>query len=137
MGPTGNPGYQGVQGPQGGTGFTGPTGPTGYPGGNIIAPCGYSQIIAGIIPLGGYCGATNTDDLTTYSYTSSADYVIINLNFGSSGPFVITATVEVNDAFETTTAVITSQNDTMVRFDLSDCAGLALDFIAISCQPPP
>lgn len=132
IGPTGDPGYQGNQGPQGPAGPTGPTGPTGYPGGNVISACGSSQIVAGIIPLGGFCGGSpNTGDFTNFSYVSTNDYVIIT--FTTPGPYVVTATVEVSDAFETTTAVISAQNDTMVRFNISDCMGLYLDFIAIRC----
>ncbi len=128
IGPTGDPGPQGHDGIPG---STGPQGPTGYPGGNVISPCNSAKVVAGIIPLGSYCGIPNTDELDAYSYVSYGDYVIVT--FTSPGPYVITATVETPDPYETTTAVISAQNDNMVRFDLSDCGGVALDFIAISC----
>ncbi len=139
-GPTGPTGYQGDPGDTGDRGPKGPTGetgPQGYPGGNVLSLCTQAQVIAGIIPLADFFrDETRRGEGPGYHYIAGFDYVIIT--FETPGSYAVTATVEPypdeEDIFHSTTAVISAQNDTMVRIDLSDSNGEYVDFIAISCS---
>lgn len=124
VGPQGNPGCQGVIGDQG---------PQGPPGGNVETVCVTARLLHGIIqlppcgegPLSGY-----TCDFTWVAYPT---YVIITFN--SPSEWIVTATAETEN-FSTVVATITSLTTTMVRIDLDNTNGSAIDFLAIACNNP-